>query len=188
MGVGWWVFGGIALLVAIYLYNGLIRTRQRVREGWSAIDVQLQRRASLIPNLVEAVRGYAAYERGTMERITEARGALQAAPSPSAAARANDTLSSALGTLFAVAEAYPDLKANERFAQLQEDLADTENKIAFARNYYNGAVEAYNIRVESFPSLVAARLFGFKAAEFFAAQAEAAAPVAVGDISGRPGG
>jgi len=185
MGVGWWVFGSIAFLVAIYLYNGLIRSRQRVREGWSAIDVQLQRRASLVPNLVEAVRGYAAYERGTMERITEARGALKAAPSPAAAARANDTLTSALSTLFAVAEAYPDLKASERFAQLQADLADTEDKIAFARNYYNGAVEAYNIKVQTFPGLLAARLFGFRAAEFFAAEAGAAAPVAVGEMSGR---
>ncbi len=161
---------GFALIVVgIVLYNGLVRARQRVREGWSAIDVQLKRRASLIPNLVEAVKGYAAYERDTMQRITEARGALGVATGPGAAARADAELTGALRTLFAVAEAYPDLKANERFAQLQRDLADTENKIAYARNYYNGAVETYNIRAESFPGVLIARAGGFVPAEFFAA-------------------
>jgi LemA protein len=158
----------VAVVVAV-LYNGLVRTRQRVREGWGAIDVQLKRRSSLIPNLVETVEGYAAYERGTMQRIAEARGALGTAAGPGQAARADAELTGALRTFFAVAEAYPDLKANERFAQLQRDLADTENKIAYARNYYNGAVEAYNIKVQSFPGLLAARTFGFHPAEFFAA-------------------
>jgi LemA protein len=156
-----------AAIVAVVLYNGLVRARLRVREGWSAIDVQLQRRASLIPNLVEAVKGYADYERGTMTRVVEARGALNTAASPGAAARANENLTVALRTFFAVAEAYPDLKANERFAQLQADLADTENKVAYARNYYNGAVEAYNIRIQTVPGLLVARPFGFTAAEFF---------------------
>jgi LemA protein len=169
MDLGWIaLWAGLVIALAV-LYNGLVRARQRVREGWSAIDVQLQRRASLIPNLVEAVRGYAAYERDTMERIVEARGSLRAATGPAAAARADGALTSALETLFAVAEAYPDLKANERFADLQADLADTENQVAFARNYYNGAVEAYNIKVQSFPGFVAARLFGFKTAEYFSA-------------------
>jgi LemA protein len=168
---GWIVIWAGLVAAAAVLYNGLVRARQRVREGWSAIDVQLQRRASLIPNLVEAVRGYAAYERGTMERVVEARRALRAATGPGAAASANGELTRALGTLFALAESYPDLKANERFAALQADLTDTENKVAFARNYYNGAVEAYNIRVQSFPGLVAARVFGFKPAEFFGADA-----------------
>lgn len=161
---------GLVLSIAlVVLYNGLVRARQRVREGWSAVDVQLKRRSSLIPNLVETVEGYAAYERGTVQRIAEARGALGAAARPRAAARADAELTGALRSFFAVAEAYPDLKANERFAQLQRDLADTENKIAYARNYYNGAVEIYNIRVQSFPGLLVARTFGFQAAEFFAA-------------------
>jgi LemA protein len=162
---------GVLVLVAVVLYNGLVSARQRVREAWSAIDVQLQRRASLIPNLVESVKGYAAYERETLRRVTEARTALGTAASPTAAARANAELTNALGTFFAVAEAYPDLKANERFAQLQTDLTDTENKVAFARNYYNGAVEAYNIKVQSVPGLVVARPLGFSPAEFFTAEA-----------------
>jgi LemA protein len=160
--------GGIAVIVAIF-YNVLVTAHQRVREAWSAIDVQLQRRASLIPNLVEAVKGYAEYERDTMQKVVAARGQLTAATGPHQAARANDNLTSALRTFFAVAEAYPDLKADERFAQLQADLTDTENKVAFARNYYNGAVETYNIRVETLPGLLVARTFGFAPAEFFSA-------------------
>ena len=170
---------GIAALVglfavavaAVVLYNGLVTARQRVREGWSAIDVQLQRRSSLIPNLVEAVKGYAAYERETMTRVVEARRALGDAAGPAAAARANADLTGALHTVFALAEAYPDLKASGRFAQLQTDLADTENKIAYARNYYNGAVEAYNIKVETVPGFLIARSFRFLPAEFFSADA-----------------
>ena len=164
------VVAGAALFVAIVVvYNGFVRARQRVREAWSAIDVQLQRRASLIPNLVESVKGYAAYERDTLRRVVEARTALGAAHTPSAAARANDDLTGALGTFFAIAEADPDLKASERVAQLQTDLSDTENQVAFARNYYNGAVEAYNIKVQSFPGMLVAGPFGFPPAEFFAA-------------------
>lgn len=158
----------VAVVVA-WLYNSLVAARQRVREGWSAIDVQLQRRSSLIPNLVEVVKGYAAFERETLTRVVEARRALGDAAGPTAAARANADLSGALHTVFALAEAYPDLKASERFAALQRDLADTENKVAYARNYYNGAVEAYNIRVQSFPSLLVASLFRFRPAEFFKA-------------------
>jgi LemA protein len=159
----------ILAIAGVVIFNGLVRGRQQVREGWSTIDVQLKRRASLIPNLVETVQGYAAYERGTLERLTQARGALGAASGPGAAARADADLTSAVHTLIAVAEAYPDLKASERFAQLQRDLADTENRIAFARNYYNGAVELYNNRVQTFPGLLLARALGFQAAEFFAA-------------------
>ena len=166
-------------LAIVFLYNGLVSASQHVREAWGAIEVQLQRRASLIPNLVESVKGYASYERDTMERVVSARGALTAAGSPRAAAQANAELTSALGTFFAIAEAYPDLKANERFAQLQSDLADTENKIAYARNYYNGAVEIYNVKVESFPGLLIAGPAGYRRAEFFAAEAGAAvAPAA----------
>jgi LemA protein len=164
-----WTLGALAMLYGIVLYNGLVGAKQRVREGWSAIEVQLQRRGSLIPNLVEAVRGYADFERGTMQAVSQARGTLGAAGGPAAAARANQDLSGALQSFFAVAEAYPDLKASERFAQLQRDLTDTENKIAYARNYYNGAVETYNIRVQSFPGVLIAGTAGFKPAEFFSA-------------------
>jgi LemA protein len=166
----WLAIAGVLAVAVVFLYNRLVSGRQRVREAWSAVDVQLQRRASLIPNLVESVKGYAAYERDTMQRVVAARSALGAAATPRAAAQANDTLSGALRTFFAVAEAYPELKANERFAQLQADLADTENKIAYARNYYNGAVEIFNIRVESFPGVLVATLFGFRSAEFFSAE------------------
>jgi LemA protein len=174
------VTGGVVLAGGLaVLYNRLVGARLRAREAWSVIDVQLQRRASLIPNLLEVVRGYAAYERETLQRIIDARGAIGGETRPSAAARANDDLTGALRTLFALAEAYPDLKANEQFLQLQRDLADTENKIAYARNYYNGAVEIYNVRVQTFPSLIVARLFRFEAAEFFQAAAGARQPARV---------
>jgi LemA protein len=173
--VTWWPVAIVAFVLTLagWIYNGLVSGRLRTREAWSAIDVQLQRRASLIPNLVESVKGYATYERETLRKVTEARGALSAATSPRDAARANEDLSGALRSFFAVAEAYPDLKANERFAQLQTDLADTENKIAFARNYYNGAVELYNIKVQSIPGVFLAGVFGFAPAEFFAAEPQA---------------
>lgn len=163
------------------LYNSLVSARLRVREAWSAIDVQLQRRASLIPNLVEVVKGYAGYERDTITKVVEARGALGSAAGPRAAAQANAALTGALATFFALAEAYPDLQANQRFAQLQRDLADTENKIAYARNYYNGAVEIYNVRIQRFPALLVAGSLGFAPAEFFSAEpgAERVVPVAV---------
>ena len=163
------VVGFVLVISVIVIYNSLVSGRLRVREAWSSIDVQLQRRASLIPNLVETVKGYAAYERETLKKLTDARSALGAASGPRAAATADAALTASLGTFFALAEAYPDLKANERFAQLQRDLADTENKIAFARNYYNGAVEIFNIRAQTFPNLLVARAFGFAPAEFFAA-------------------
>lgn len=175
----WWVVAGVVVIAGVILFNGLVSARLRVREAWSAIDVQLQRRASLIPNLVESVKGYAAYERGTLQQVVEARGRVGAAAGPRATAQASAELTAALGTFFALAEAYPDLKANERFAQLQADLADTENKIAYARNYYNGAVEAYNIKVESVPGLLIARPAGFTRSEFFSADAADDVPVVV---------
>ncbi len=167
-------------IVAVVVYNRLVSARLQVREAWSTIEVQLQRRASLIPNLIELVKGYASYERDTLTRVVAARGAVSAAAGPRAAARADADLTGSLQALFAVAEAYPDLKASERFAQLQSDLADTENKIAYARNYYNGAVEIYNVRVESLPGLLLARPLGFRRAEFFMAEPAAAAVPAVG--------
>ena len=159
----------LLVLGGVMLYNGLVRARQRVKEAWGAVDVQLQRRANLIPNLIETVKGYAGYERETLTKVMEARGRLAAATGPRAAGEANAALTTALGSFFAVAEAYPDLKASERFGQLQADLADTENKIAFARNYYNGAVEVYNIKVQSFPGLLVAGPLSFRPAEFFTA-------------------
>lgn len=163
------------------LYNSLVSARLRVREAWSAIDVQLQRRAALIPNLVEVVKGYAGYERDTITKVVEARGALGSAAGPRAAAQANAALTGTLATFFALAEAYPDLQANQRFAQLQRDLAETEDKIAYARNYYNGAVEIYNVRIQRFPALLVAGPLGFAAAEFFSAEpgAERVVPVTV---------
>jgi LemA protein len=159
------------LLIGVALYNRIVAAKQGVREAWGAVDVQLQRRASLIPNLVETVKGYAQYERTTLQSIVEARSALTAASSPRAAAQANDALGRALGSIVAIAEAYPQLKANESYAKLQTELADTEDKIAYARNYYNGAVEIYNINVQAFPGVLVARLGGFAPAEFFTADA-----------------
>jgi LemA protein len=167
-----------ALAVAgIVIFNRLVGARLRVKEAWAAIDVQLQRRASLIPNLVEVVKGYAGYERDTLSRVIDARGALDAAAGPRSAARANDDLGAALGRLFALAEAYPALKADAQFARLQQELADTEDKIAFARNYYNGAVELYNTRAQTVPGLLVAGPFRFRPAEFFSAGDDARAPV-----------
>jgi LemA protein len=176
--IGLSIVAGALLLLAL-LYNTLVSARQRVREAWAAVEVQLQRRASLIPNLVETVRGYASFERGTLERVTALRGSVAAASGPRAVAAASDTLTGALQQVVTVAEAYPELKANERFAALQQDLADTENLIAFARNYYNGAVETYNIRVERVPTNIIAGLFGFRRAEFFAADATGSVNVAL---------
>jgi len=167
------------ILTLIILYNLLVSARLRVKEAWASIDVQLQRRSSLIPNLVEVVKGYAGFERETLERVVSARGALGAAAGPSSAAVANAELSGALGRLFALAEAYPDLKANALFGSLRKELSETENTIAYARNYYNGAVEAYNTRVQTFPGLLVAGLFRFTPAEFFKADAADRAPVPV---------
>ncbi|HYM24316.1 MAG TPA: LemA family protein, partial [Vicinamibacterales bacterium] len=166
-------------VAGVVIYNGLVIAKQSVREAWGAVDVHLQRRASLIPNLVETVKGYAQYERDTLKTVVEARGALTAASGPRAAAQANDTLGRAIGSVLAIAEQYPQLKANESYAKLQTDLADTENKIAYARNYYNGAVEIYNVKVQSFPGVLVARMGGFAPAEFFRADEAAAKPVEV---------
>jgi LemA protein len=171
-----WVAIGVAVLLVVLLvlgYNRLVRLRQEVNTGWSNIDVQLERRADLIPNLVETVKGYAAHERTVFERVTEARAALQRAGSPRAAAEADDLLTAALGRLFAVAEAYPELKASENFLRLQEDLTDTEDKISAARRYYNATVMRYNSAIQSVPAVVYARPLGFREREFFSADDEA---------------
>lgn len=166
------VVGVIVALIVIWgiaTYNGLVGQRLRVQEGWSAIDVQLQRRGSLIPNLVETVKGYAGHERQTLEAVTEARARLQNASGPADAAQANNQITQTLRTLFSVAEAYPDLKANQNFQDLQAQLADTEDKISYARNYYNAGVRQYNTTIQSVPSVFVARMGGFQEAEFFEA-------------------
>jgi len=167
----WIVIGVLALLLIVFVvgYNRLVRLRNEVDTGWANIDVQLKRRADLIPNLVEAVKGYAAHERGVFDSVTEARTSLMQAGTPAAAAQANDVLTSALGKLFAVAEAYPDLKASQNFLRLQDELTDTEDKVAAARRYYNATVMRFNTKIQSFPGVLYAGALGFSAREFFSA-------------------
>ena len=166
-------------LIFVGIYNGLVKSRLRVREAWSGIDVQLKRRASLIPNLVETVKGYAAHEKDTLENVTRARAALDRAGTPAQAAEANNALTQTLRSLFAVAEAYPDLKANQNFLSLQSELSDIEEKIAYARQFYNTNVLSYNAKTQTFPSVIFANMFNFEAAEFFEAEEEARQDVRV---------
>ncbi len=161
------------------MYNGLIRGRNRVKEAYSGIDVQLKRRASLVPNLVETVKGYAAHEKDTFEAVTRARSMLQRAGTPADAATANNMLTTALRSLFAVAEAYPQLQAAQGFRDLQAQLADIEEKIAFARQFYNTNVLDYNNRIATIPTSVVAGMFGFAPEQFFQAEEEARADVKV---------
>jgi LemA protein len=169
------IFGIIVIigLVLAGMYNGLIRARVRTREAWSGIDIQLKRRANLIPNLVETVRGYAAHERQTFENVTRARAMLQQAGTAAEAAQANNFLTQTLRSLFAVAENYPDLKANQNFLDLQNELSDIEEKIAYARQFYNRNVSVYNTRIQTVPNVVVANMFAFKRFEFFEAPEEA---------------
>jgi LemA protein len=169
----------VALLVIalITLYNRFVRLRNRVENAWAQIEVQLKRRHDLIPNLVETVKGYAAHERGTFEAVTEARAAAQGARTPAEAGQAEGILSQALGRLFAVAEAYPELQADENFRQLQSELAETENRIAVSRQVYNDTVLTFNNAIQTFPGVVIAGPFGFSAREFFETdETERAAP------------
>jgi LemA protein len=174
----WILLAAIALLIVFFAvgYNRLVRLRNEADTGWANIDVQLQRRTDLIPNLVEAVRGYAAHERAVFEEVTRARAALQQAQTPGAAGDANDVLTMALGRLFAVAEAYPELQASENFLRLQEDLTDTEDKISAARRYYNSTVMHYNTGIQSIPWVLVAKPLGFRAKEFFAAEGDTGVP------------
>lgn len=154
---------------AVLVYNGLVRARQMVREAWSGIDVQLKRRADLIPNLVETVKGYAGHEKETLEQVTEMRTRAQNVPAGDVAGRAaaEGLLSQALGRLIAVAENYPDLKASENFAELQDALETVEGEIQMSRRYYNGSVRELNVKVESFPSNLVASTFNFSQADYF---------------------
>lgn len=175
--------GAIIVLVLLWLwmvYNGLIRLKNQTDEAWSDIDVQLKRRYDLIPNLVETVKGYATHEREAFENVTKARSAAMGATMPEAKGQAENMLSRALKSIFALAEAYPDLKANQNFAKLQDELSDTENKIQASRRFYNGNVRDLNIRVESFPTNMIAKQLGFGKREFFEVENEAEkAPVKV---------
>ncbi|MGK9050496.1 LemA family protein [Xaviernesmea oryzae] len=163
---------GIVVLVALYavvIYNGLVKSRQMAEEAWSGIDVQLKRRADLIPNLIETVKGYAAHEKSTLEEVIELRNRAQAVPAGDVAGRAEaeGLLGQALGKLFALAEAYPDLKASQNFSELQASLETIESEIQMARRYYNGAARDLNVKVESFPSNLVAGQFGFAKRDYF---------------------
>jgi LemA protein len=155
------------VLFVVAVYNGLVQKRIRCQEAWSQIDVQLKRRYDLIPNLVETVKGYAAHERGTLEAVTQARNAVIAAPNPEAQAKAENMLTGALRQIFALAEAYPDLKANQNFLQLQAELSDLENKIAASRRFFNNAVQEYNTATQAFPAVLFAGALGFTQRTFF---------------------
>lgn len=166
----WWIVLGVVGLIVIYfwsLYNSLVRESTEIDEAWGQIDVQLKRRADLIPNLVESVKGYAKHEKGVFTEVTRARSALMKAGTPAKSAQANDMLTGALKSLFAVAEAYPQLKANDNFVQLQKELSDTEDKVAYARQYYNTQLMEYNVKVKTFPNTLFAGAFGFAEKEFF---------------------
>lgn len=159
----------MVLIYILALYNGLITLRVRIKEAWSGIEVQLKRRSSLIPNLIETVKGYAKHEKSVFENVTKARSAMLSAKNPRQAAAAENMLTGALKTLFAVAEDYPDLKASDNFKELQEELSDTETKIAASRQFYNSNVMDYNTKTQVFPSMLIARLFNFQKEDFFEA-------------------
>ena len=173
----------VLVIVVIVIYNSLVQLKVRVEEAWSDITVQLKRRADLIPNLIETVKGYAAHEKAVFERVTEARSAVMSATQqgPAETAKAENMFESALKSLFAVAEAYPDLKANENFLHLQQELVDTEDKIQASRRFYNGGVRDLNTKIEMFPSNIIAGMFSFKKREFFEVEDMASVenPVAV---------
>ncbi len=172
----------IIVLVVLFVwlsYNGLITAKFRIGEAFSQIDVQLKRRADLIPNLVETVKGYAKHEKQLLEDVTKARTSLMSASGAEAKAKANSELAETLKSIFAVAENYPNLKANENFLSLQEELSDTENKIAYARQFYNTTVMDYNTKLGVFPTMIFAQMLGFKPAEFFAATEDEKKPVSV---------
>jgi LemA protein len=184
-----WIIVGVAIaivVIAIVIFNNLVRMRNVVREGWSGIDVQLRRRTDLVPNLVETVKGYAAHERGLFEDVAKNRAQSIAADNVSGQAAAEKALQGSLGRLFAVAEAYPELKANENFLELQQQLAEIEDQLQMARRYYNGAVRNLNIGIQSFPGVLLARPFGFREEPFFELddRSQAAAPqVSLGGTS-----
>jgi len=167
------IIGGVVLM-AIGMYNSLVTLRNRCDNGWSQIDVQLRRRYDLIPNLVETVKGYAKHESTVFQNVTQARAAAVNAQGVKEQGQAENVLSGALKSLFAVAENYPELKANQNFLMLQEELAGTESKVAYARQFYNDTVMKYNMRTQMFPSSIIANMFGFKGRDYFQIEEEAA--------------
>jgi LemA protein len=172
----------LVVLIGLYLvvlYNGLVSLRNRIENAWAQIDVQLKRRYDLIPNLVETVKGYASHERETLEAVIQARNMAMAAQGPQQQAQTENILSGALKSLFALSEAYPDLKANANFLNLQEELTGTEGRIAYARQFYNDTVYRYNTKIQSFPAVIIAGRFGFKEREYFEAEDDARGPVQV---------
>ncbi len=171
---GWLVVAVIAVVVLFFVlyYNSFIRLRNQVKNAWAQIDVQLKRRAELIPNLIETVKGYAKHERGVFTEVTKARTALMSAGTVKEKAKADNMLSDTLKSLFAVAENYPQLKANENFLQLQEELTGTENKVAYARQFYNDIVMRFNTKIQQFPGNMLAGIFGFTEQQSFEAAPE----------------
>lgn len=167
--MGWIILVVVVLLVVVVVsgYNSLVSLRNKVKDQWSQIDVQLKKRADLIPNIVETVKGYAKHEKETLEGVIKARNALNTASSVEEEIAANNQITGALNKLFALSEAYPELKANENFMSLQKDLKDVEEKISYARQFYNDTVMTYNNKVQMFPSNIIASLFGFKESKFF---------------------
>jgi LemA protein len=163
----------VVFLILVWLYNRFVRLRNAVENAWAQIEVQLKRRWDLIPNLIETVKGYAAHERGTFEAVTQARARAQEAQTPAESAQAEGILGQALGRLFAVAEAYPELKASQNFQELQGQLEETENRIAVSRQVYNDSVLTYNNAIQTFPGVVLAGPFGFRVREFFDVDDEA---------------
>ncbi|MFZ1720215.1 MAG: LemA family protein [Candidatus Moraniibacteriota bacterium] len=176
MGIGFilLIVVGVAVLFVIASYNGLVTLKNRAEEAWSDIDVQLKRRYDLVPNLVSAVKGYASHETGVFEKVTEARAKAMSATGAEEKAGAENMLTGALKSVFAIAEAYPDLKANTNFLELQQELSDTENKIQASRRFYNGTVMEMNTKIETFPSNIIAGMFNFTKREFFELTDEAA--------------
>ena len=167
-----WIVLGVAALIGFYfwsLYNGLVSLKTNIEEAWSQIDVQLKRRADLIPNLIETVKGYAEHEKTVFSDVTKARSAMMGARSMESKAAASDMMTAALGKLIAVAEAYPQLKANENFVQLQKELSDTEDKVAYSRQYYNNLIRDYNEKIRTFPNTLFNESMGFSEKEYFQA-------------------
>ncbi len=178
MDIALWIILGIVVLLVIYviaLYNKLVSLRGRVKNAWAQIEVQLKRRFDLIPNLVETVKGYAAHEKNTLAEVTDARTRFASATTPEDMMRASGELSQVLTRLMAVAEAYPELKADANFRQLQQELTNTEDKLGFARQFYNDTVMKFNVSIEHFPAVLIARMMGFKQEPYFEAGEEAQA-------------
>ncbi len=172
----------LVVVLVIYLiasYNGLVKLRNRIENAWAQIDVQLKRRYDLIPNLVETVKGYASHERETLDAVITARNAGQSASGPQEQAEAENMLTGALRQVFALSEAYPDLKANQSYVSLQEELSGTEGRIAYARQFYNDTVFKYNAKIQSFPALLIAKRMGFGEREYFEADDDSRGPVQV---------